>query len=307
MPNSTELGAYGQKLAAHFHLDKSEHLEAAWPGQSVFAATRLRSERGIPDHTTKVASEPALLVSVAIQPVPLGACYHWIDGKAVDTPYVPGFHSHFMDLQSDPVCWVGVSFDYVHFHVPRSGLDDMALEYGVQPVGSYHQVIGVKDLVLAQITRTLLPHLGSRELTSSLALDQLGLILGVHVLQRYAGLPARAPIARGGLAPWQRRRATEMIWAKLDGSVRLAALAQECGLSVSHFARAFKASFGVSTHNWLNERRIERSKHLMMTTTLPLAEIAIRSGFSDQAGLTRIFHRLVGESPGKWRRAHVRR
>ena len=109
------------------------------------------------------------------------------------------------------------------------------------------------------------------------------------------------------MAPWQRRRATEMIWAKLDGSVRLAALAQECGLSVSHFARAFKASFGVSTHNWLNERRIERSKHLMMTTTLPLAEIAIRSGFSDQAGLTRIFHRLVGESPGKWRRAHVRR
>ena len=99
----------------------------------------------------------------------------------------------------------------------------------------------------------------------------------------------------------------EMIRAKLDGSVRLAALAQECGLSVSHFARAFRASFGVSTHSWLNERRIERSKHLMMTTTLPLAEIAIRSGFSDQAGLTRIFHRLVGESPGKWRRAHVRR
>ena len=102
MPNSTELGAYGQKLAAHFHLDKSEHLEAAWPGQSVFAATRLRSERGIPDRTTKVAAA-ALLASVAIQPVPLGACYHWIDGKAVDTPYVPGFHSHFMDLQSDPV------------------------------------------------------------------------------------------------------------------------------------------------------------------------------------------------------------
>jgi AraC family transcriptional regulator len=98
-----------------------------------------------------------------------------------------------------------------------------------------------------------------------------------------------------------------MIWAKLDGSVRLAALAQECGLSVSHFARAFRASFGVSTHSWLNERRIERSKHLMMTTTLPLAEIAIQSGFSDQASLTRIFHRLVGESPGKWRRAHVRR
>jgi AraC family transcriptional regulator len=182
----------------------------------------------------------------------------------------------------------------------------MALEFGVQPVGSYQEAIGVLDLVLAQIARMLLPHLGSRELTASLALDQLGLLLGAHVLQRYAGLPARAPVARGGLAPWQRRQATEMIRAELDGSVRLAALAQECGLSVSHFARSFKASFGVSTHKWLTERRIERSKHLMVTTTLPLTEIAIQSGFSDQAGLTRVFHRLVGKSPGKWRRAHVR-
>jgi AraC family transcriptional regulator len=212
-----------------------------------------------------------------------------------------------MDLQCDPVCWVGVGFAYVHFHIPRSGLDDMALEYGVQPVGAYQQVIAAKDLVLAQITRMLLPHLDSQELTASLALDHVGLILGAHVLQQYAGLPAQAPIVRGGLAPWQRRRATEMIRAKFDGSVRLAALARECGLSVSHFARAFKVSFGVSTHSWLNERRIERSKHPMMTTTLPLAEIAIQSGFSDQARLTRIFHRLVGESPGKWRRAHVRR
>jgi hypothetical protein len=76
MPNPTEFGAYGQNLAAHFHLDKSEHLETAWPGQSIFAATRLRSEKGLPDRTTKVASEPALLASVAIQPVPLGTCSH---------------------------------------------------------------------------------------------------------------------------------------------------------------------------------------------------------------------------------------
>jgi AraC family transcriptional regulator len=144
----------------------------------------------------------------------------------------------------------------------------------------------------------LLPHLGSRALTTSLALDQLDLVLGAHVLQQYAELPLRAPITRGGLASWQRRRATEMIRAKLDGSVRLAALAQECGLSVSHFARAYKASLGVSTHKWLTERLIERSKHLT-TTTLSLTEIATESVFSDQASLTRVFHRVVGESPGK--------
>ena len=306
MPNTAELGAYGQKLAAHFHLRESECSDVAWPKASVFAATRLRSDRGLPDRTTKVASEPALLVSVAIQPVTLVTCHHWIDGKTVDTPYIPEYHVHLMDLRSDPVCWVGTGFDYVHFHVPWSGLDDIAFEYGVQPVGAYRHAIGRKDLVLAQITRTLLPHLGSRELTGSLALDQLSLILGAHVLQWYGGLAAPAPIARGGLALWQRRRATEMIRSNLDGSVRLGALAQECGLSVGHFARAFKASFGVSAHRWLNEQRIERSKHLMTTTSLALADVALHSGFSDQSGLTRTFHRLVGEPPGKWRRAHAR-
>ena len=229
MPNTTERGAYGQNLATHFHLDESEYLGVAWPKESVFAATRLRSEKGVPDCTTKVASEPALLASVAIQSVLMGTCHHWIDGKAIDTPYVPECHSHLMDLQSDPVCWVGTGFDHVHFHVPRSGLDDIALEYDVQPVGAYRHAIGEKDLVLAQITRALLPHLGARELTGSLALDQLSLILGADILQRYAGLPTRAPIARGGLALWQRRRATEVMRANLDGSVRLGALAQECG------------------------------------------------------------------------------
>ena len=50
----------------------------------------------------------------------------------------------------------------------------------------------------------------------------------------------------GGLAPWQRKRAAEMMRESLDGKIRLADMAHECGLSVSHFTRAFRKITGLS-------------------------------------------------------------
>jgi AraC family transcriptional regulator len=303
-PAANGEAAYGRTLADYFHLTESEHLATPWPQDSVFAVTRLRSDTGLPD-VTNPAREPTLHISVAIKPVPLGAYELWLDGKTIDVPYIPAYHTTVLDFLGFPVCWVAVGFDYVHYHVPRSGLDDLALEYGIPPIGDYRFVMCERDLVLEQATRTLLPFLGSPEPLQPLALDQLSLTIGAHVLQRYGGLPGRAPISRGGLALWQRRRAVEMLRAHLDGSIRLQDLARECDLSVGHFARAFKQSFGVSTLRWLNERRVEHSQQLMMTTSLPLADIAIQSGFSDQATMTRMFHKLAGQTPARWRRAQA--
>jgi AraC-like DNA-binding protein len=93
----------------------------------------------------------------------------------------------------------------------------------------------------------------------------------------------------------------------LTGGIRLSRVAEECGLSISHFARSFKASFGVSTHRWLVLRRIERSQDLLIHTRESLSDIAEQAGFADQAAFTRTFHQIVGTSPGRWRRDHQRR
>jgi AraC family transcriptional regulator len=119
----------------------------------------------------------------------------------------------------------------------------------------------------------------------------------------YADPPPLAVKKRGGLAPWQVRRVAEMIRENLDGNIHLCDLARECGLSVSHFTRTFRKSFGMSPCRWLLERRIDHSKVLLVTSDLPIADIAIRSGFSDQTAFTRAFGRIVGDSPGRWRRA----
>src|SRR6266404_3647272 len=154
------------------------------------------------------------------------------------------------------------------------------------------------------MTRNIVPSISQEKKPCSLALDHFQLVLGAHLVQRYGGIATVHPPTIGGLAKWQKQRALELLRENLDGSVRLSDLAKECGLSVSHFARSFKAVFGVSSHQWLIRKRIDLTKELLTKTTLPLSEIAVQSGFGDQAAFTRTFHRIAGASPGQWRRAH---
>jgi AraC family transcriptional regulator len=272
-----------------------------------FAITRLESPSGLADKITKVSSVPALLVSVSVRSLAIGDYQLWLDDKRVPTSYIPAFRSNVIDLDAQPSCWVGSAFDYVLFHVPRTGLDDIAADLGSGPVETYRLSLDEEDFVLAQLTKSMLPYIGQQGWPGPLALDHLSLILGAHLLQKYARLRNPTTTSAGGLGPWQKRRATELLSENLAGRIRLSQLAQECGLSISHFARSFKVSFGVSTHRWLVQRRIERSQGLLMDTRESLADIAEQAGFSDQAAFTRAFHQIVGVSPGRWRRDHQRK
>jgi AraC family transcriptional regulator len=112
------------------------------------------------------------------------------------------------------------------------------------------------------------------------------------------------PPVHGGLAPWQERRAKEMLSSNLEGNVPVATLASECGLSLSYFTRAFRQSTGVPPHRWLLHCRVEKAKRLLRNKTMSLADIAMACGFADQSHFTRVFTAAVGHSPGAMRRLH---
>jgi AraC-like DNA-binding protein len=119
---------------------------------------------------------------------------------------------------------------------------------------------------------------------------------------RPAGSSSRR-VFRGGLASWQARRLVTYIDANLTARVFLGDLARLAGLSNGHLCRAFKQTFGVSAHNYLMRRRIEFAQGAMLKTRMPLSEIALTCGLSDQSHFTRAFRRLTGETPHAWRRA----
>ena len=126
---------------------------------------------------------------------------------------------------------------------------------------------------------------------------------GLH-LAALLGKPAdlaHHPRIRGGLPPRALRRVREYIEAHLEETISIDALAGIVGLSKYHFARAFKQSEGLTPHDYLLQCRVRRAQELLANTDLPLSEIALASGFSDQSHCARRFRERVGITPGRYR------
>jgi transcriptional regulator GlxA family with amidase domain len=115
-------------------------------------------------------------------------------------------------------------------------------------------------------------------------------------------IAAAAPaLRRGGLPPRALRRVREFIETHLEETISIQALAAMVGLSMCHFARAFKQSQGMAPHDYLVHCRVRRVQELLADTDLPLSEIAIAVGFADQSHCARRFRELVGLTPSRYR------
>ena len=111
---------------------------------------------------------------------------------------------------------------------------------------------------------------------------------------------------RRPLAPTLIRRVLLYIEANLENRIRNSDLAAVACLSVFYFNGVFRTTVGHSPHDYVIRRRVERAKHLMLSTDKTLAEIAAECGLTDQPHFTRLFRRFVGESPAAWRRCRQR-
>ncbi len=107
---------------------------------------------------------------------------------------------------------------------------------------------------------------------------------------------------RGGLAPWQQKQVAEYVAANIDSTIRVRDLAHVARLSVGHFFRAFRESFGVPPLAHVARLRIQRAQSLMLSSRASLSQIAFECGMCDQAHFTRVFRRIVGTNPSIWRR-----
>lgn len=117
------------------------------------------------------------------------------------------------------------------------------------------------------------------------------------------GHPVQAATwSRGGLAPWQKRNVTAHIAANLGCTLRVSDLARVARLSVGHFFRAFRESFGESPHVHIARRRVQHAQSLMLSSPASLSQIALDCGMHDQSHFTRVFRHFVGINPGVWRR-----
>jgi AraC family transcriptional regulator len=120
-----------------------------------------------------------------------------------------------------------------------------------------------------------------------------------HQVALHAGVhKPRAVRLRGGLSTSAKRHTLELMHQRLDSTLSVEFLASEVGLSPAHFARAFKETMGSAPHRYLLTLRLGQARRLLDAEDANLSDVALRTGFADQAHFTRLFKREFGVTPG---------
>jgi AraC family transcriptional regulator len=127
--------------------------------------------------------------------------------------------------------------------------------------------------------------------------DALMQVLAAHLLSHYISQAHERPKLPNRLTQQQVTRAIDYMHAHLDRNISLATLAQAVNVSPSQLTRLFKRATGVAPHQYLMNLRIERAKHLLLTSSMSMRDVATHTGFADQSHLNRHFKRVVGITP----------
>ncbi len=194
------------------------------------------------------------------------------------------------------------AFDFVLVEFSRAFIANTGYERSGTNMTGFSARPGLKDPIFGHLAQVLALALDRTREASPLFIEQLGVAIGTHLVDRYGSAPAQSVRSGRRLSSLHEARAKDMLLAKTQGSVSLEEIANACNLSRSYFIRAFRETTHRTPHQWLLEQRIERARQLLRGSDSSLSEIAIACGFADQSHFTRTFTQLVGTPPGSWRR-----
>jgi AraC family transcriptional regulator len=296
-------GAYGEVLKTEFRMDSAPALVTRTLRKTPIAVTDCRRDGFDNELSGFLQPQDAYFIVLKIRGFP--DCETWENGQHVANVDLPAGITYICDLRKSPQFIIDKPFHSLFFYIPRSALDAIADEVHAPHIGELvcSPSEGYFDGVMRDLGRAMIPALARPDEANSLFVDHVALALSTHVAATYGGLRTIKSPPKGGLAPWQERRAREMLAENLHSDQSLKDIAAAVGLSVSHFSRAFQQSTGLPPHRWQLRFRIELAKRLLDDATRSLVDIALAAGFADQSHFTRAFSSFVGASPGAWRRA----
>ena len=135
--------------------------------------------------------------------------------------------------------------------------------------------------------------------------ESLANALAVYLLSRYAVRPITPAIYKGGLPKNRLKRVLDYIATCLDENISLAQLAAIAGMSPHYFSELFKRSTGHAPHNYVLMQRIERAKQQLRDPKRSIISAGLDSGFQNPSHFARMFRKLAGTTPSKYRAEHM--
>ncbi len=137
--------------------------------------------------------------------------------------------------------------------------------------------------------------------------ESLSNTLAVYLVKRYAVRQVTPSIYKGGLTGFRLKRVLDYIAASLDKNISLSQLAAVAGMSPHYFSELFKQSTGHAPHTYVLLQRIERAKQQLRDPQRSIIDAGLDAGFQNSSHFSRMFRKLVGTTPSKYRADNVSR
>ncbi len=229
----------------------------------------------------------------------------WQSGKNAIEHTQPGSLIVVPPGTRDRLRWQGSS-ERLILSVEDDALQQLALQLGAQhPL----EIRGAWS-VLAPSTRLLIWEMGREARDGwplgALYANLLALSLETDLIKNHSSQQIALPRLKGGLGVRKLKRAMEYMSANLGEDIGLEQIADEMGMSPSHFAHEFRNSTGTTPYQYLLQQRLQKAKGLLKTTRLPIQNVSVLAGFKYPANFVRTFRQRVGQSPDAWRKEHSR-
>ena len=270
--------------------DTGHPLTVEVPGRVLLSARRAAAQL-IPEHrhdTFQICVPLAGALVAARRELQAGGFRHSTHGTGTAVAFAIR-QRHEVDWQRASAC--------VSFNVSVSFLEQLTRD-ARGAWSADRDDLAARDLFLTRVAHALYDELARGETPAAPVVESLTTVAVWRVLR------APAPEARGTcrLGRRQRDRLEQYIEARLAESPSVADLAELSSLSLYHFIRTFKRTFGVSPHRYIMMRRVERAKTLLRDTDLTVLQAALEVGLTPTQ-LARLFVAAVGVPPAEFRRA----
>jgi len=151
--------------------------------------------------------------------------------------------------------------------------------------------------LLSQIASRIFAEFRARDAVSPLTIEGLA-------LEFAAGVARSESLRIGGRAPLWLANVIDYLHAHAAEEVELEELARLAAVHPAHLTRVFRTRHGCSIGEYVRRLRIDRATHELAASPRPIAAIATSLGFADQSHFSRVFARVTGLTPGRYRKLH---
>jgi len=224
------------------------------------------------------------------------------EGRWTRTECHPGDVSLLTRSQASHWHWTE-QIDVSHVYLSDAVVSRVAADVLERPIAAVrlHDILRTQSPIVTEAVEAISREASGNGIGGALYVDALSTQLVVNLLRNFASVQFVDKSGRGELPPATRKRIVDYIEARIDQALSLEELAEVASMGVWTFGKRFRASFQISPHQYVVDRRLEKAQQMLALGRLPVKAIASECGFADQAHLTRVMRARLGRTPATLR------